>query len=71
MQISCKNQLNFSLISRVPPVMQGGDVGIGRLRILVGCLRYVNRDVSSHSVVFGNLCVIKDNVTSGYINCKV
>ena len=38
--------------------------------VLIAPNSYVNCDVPSHSVVFGNPCVIKhrDNATEGYIN---
>lgn len=38
--------------------------------VLIGPNSYVNRDVPSHSVVFGNPCVIKprEYATEGYIN---
>lgn len=38
--------------------------------VLIAPNSYVNVDVPSHSVVFGNPCVIKhrDNATEGYIN---
>lgn len=38
--------------------------------VLIAPNAYVNVDVPSHSVVFGNPCVIKhrDNATEGYIN---
>lgn len=47
---------------------------VGRITIgddvLIAPNAYVNVDVPSHSVVFGNPCVIKhrDNATEGYIN---
>lgn len=49
MQINCKNQLNFSFILGVPPVMQGGrrnwtltNQGTIGAYILVGCLQRFN-----------------------------
>ena len=41
--------------------------------VLIAPNTYVNCDIPSHSVVFGNPCVIKhrDNATEGYINSKV
>lgn len=41
--------------------------------VLIAPNSYVNIDVPSHSVVFGNPCVIKhrDNATKGYIENKV
>ena len=38
--------------------------------VLIAPNSYVNCDVPSHSIVFGNPCVIKnrDNATEGYIN---
>ena len=46
-----------------------GNVIIGDDVLIAPCT-YVNCDVPSHSVVFGNPCVIKhrDNATEGYIN---
>lgn len=46
-----------------------GNVTIGNDVLIAPC-SYVNCDVSSHSVVFGNPCIIKhrDNATEGYIN---
>lgn len=46
-----------------------GNVTIGD-DVLIAPNSYVNCDVPSHSVVFGNPCVIKhrDNATEGYIN---
>lgn len=40
--------------------------------VLIAPNSFVNVDVPSHSVVFGNPCVIKhrDNATEGYINKK-
>lgn len=40
--------------------------------VLIAPNSYVNCDVPSHSVVFGNPCVIKhrDHATVGYINNK-
>lgn len=41
--------------------------------VLIAPNSFVNVDVPSHSVVFGNPCVIKhrDNATEGYINNKI
>lgn len=46
-----------------------GNVTIGD-DVLIAPNSYVNCDVPSHSVVFGNPCIIKhrDNATEGYIN---
>lgn len=46
-----------------------GRVTIGDDVLIAPC-SYVNCDVPSHSVVFGNPCIIKhrDNATEGYIN---
>lgn len=50
---------------------------VGRIEIgddvLIAPNSFVNCDVPSHSIVFGNPCVIKhrDNATEGYINNKV
>ncbi len=47
---------------------------VGRITIgddvLIAPNSYVNCDVPSHSVVFGNPCIIKhrDNATEGYVN---
>lgn len=62
----------------------GNDVWIGINATIVGniCIgddvliapnSYVNRDIPSHSIVFGNPCIIKrtDNATIGYINNKI
>lgn len=62
----------------------GNDVWIGINSVIVGKITigddvliapnsFVNRDIPSHSIVFGNPCVIKheDNATEGYINSKV
>lgn len=37
--------------------------------VLIALNAFVNCDIPSHSVVFGNLCIIrhKDNATEGYI----
>lgn len=49
---------------------------VGRITIgddvLIAPNSYVNCDVPSHSVVFGNPCIIKhrDHATENYINCK-
>lgn len=49
-----------------------GNVTIGD-DVLIAPNSYVNCDVSSHSIVFGNPCIIKhrENATEGYINRKV
>ena len=49
-----------------------GKVTIGD-DVLIAPNSFVNCDVPSHSVVFGNPCIIKhkDNATEGYINNKV
>lgn len=41
--------------------------------VLIAPNTYVNCDVPSHSVVFGNPCIIKHraNATEGYINHKI
>lgn len=41
--------------------------------VLIAPNTYVNCDIPSHSVVFGNPCIIKhrDNATEGYINHKI
>ena len=46
-----------------------GNITIGD-DVLIAPNSYVNCDVPSHSVVFGNPCIIKyrDNATEGYIN---
>ncbi len=50
---------------------------VGRITIgndvLIAPNSYVNCDVPSHSIVFGNPCIIKhrENATEGYINNKV
>lgn len=46
-----------------------GKINIGD-DVLIAPNSYVNCDVPSHSVVFGNPCIIKhrDNATDGYIN---
>lgn len=46
-----------------------GKITIGDDVLIAPC-SYVNCDVPSHSVVFGNPCIIKhrDNATEGYIN---
>ena len=50
---------------------------VGNIRIgddvLIAPNSFVNCDVPSHSVVFGNPCIIKhkENATEDYINCKV
>lgn len=49
-----------------------GGVNIGD-DVLIAPNTFVNVDIPSHSVVFGNPCIIKhkDNATEGYINNKV
>lgn len=49
-----------------------GSVNIGD-DVLIAPNSYVNCDVPSHSVVFGNPCIIKykENATKGYINRTV
>lgn len=50
---------------------------VGHIRIgddvLIAPCSFVNQDVPSHSVVFGNPCIIKhcDNATEGYVNNQV
>ena len=46
-----------------------GGVTVGE-DVLIAPNTYVNCDIPSHSVVFGNPCIIKhrDNATEGYIN---
>lgn len=48
-----------------------GKVSIGEDVIIANA--FVNCDILSHSVVFGNLCIIKhkENTTEGYINNKI
>lgn len=58
MQINYKNQLNFSSISDVPPVMQG-DVGIGRLPDLLMIpmkLSFYPVDLSSSNSYIARIC---------------
>lgn len=49
-----------------------GKIVIGN-DVLIAPNSYVNRDIPSHSVVFGNPCVIKfrENATEGYINHRI
>lgn len=49
-----------------------GNITVGD-DVLIAPNTYVNCDVPSHSVVFGNPCIIKhrDNATEDYINNKV
>ena len=49
-----------------------GKINIGN-DVLIAPNSYVNCDVPSHSIVFGNPCIIKhkENATEGYINNKV
>lgn len=50
---------------------------VGRINIgddvLIALNSFVNCDIPSHSVVFGNPCIIKhkENATEGYINNKI
>lgn len=46
-----------------------GNITVGN-NVLIAPNSYVNCDIPSHSVVFGNPCIIKsrDNATEGYIN---
>ena len=41
--------------------------------VLIAPNSYVNCDIPSHSIVFGNPCVIKhrDNATEDYVNNRV
>ncbi len=41
--------------------------------VLIAPNSYVNRDIPSHSVVFGNPCIVKhrDNATDEYINRRI
>lgn len=49
-----------------------GNIHVGN-DVLIAPNTYVNRDVPSHSIVFGNPCIIKpmENATAEYINNKV
>lgn len=49
-----------------------GKVAIGD-DVLIAPNAFVNCDITSHSVVFGNPCIIKlrDNATEGHINNKI
>jgi serine O-acetyltransferase len=49
-----------------------GNIVIGD-DVLIAPNSYVNRDVPSHSVVYGNPCIIKcrNNATEGYINNEI
>ena len=49
-----------------------GKINIGD-DVLIAPNTYVNCDIPSHSIVFGNPCIIKhrDNATEGYVNKKV
>lgn len=49
-----------------------GNISIGD-DVLIAPNSYINCDVPSHSIVFGNPCIIKEskNATGGYINNKV
>lgn len=70
--------------SRIGTPIIGNEVWIGINAVVVGGINigddvliapnsFVNCDIPSHSVVFGNPCVIKhrDNATENYINNKV
>lgn len=48
-----------------------GNISIGN-DVLIAPNSYVNCDVPSHSIVYGNPCIIKhrDNATEGYVNNK-
>lgn len=72
-------QENRGLRKGVPVI--GNNVWIGVNSTIVGKIRigddvliapntYINCDISDHSVVFGNPCIIKhrDNATEGYLN---
>ena len=75
-------QTNRGIKKGVPTI--GNCVWIGINAAIVGGIKigddvliapnsFVNIDVPSHSVVFGNPCIIKhsDNATEGYINNKI
>ena len=49
-----------------------GNIKIGD-DVLIAPNTFVNIDIPSHSIVFGNPCIVKhkDNATEGYINNKV
>lgn len=49
-----------------------GNITIGD-DVLIAPNTFVNRDIPSHSIVFGNPCIIKpsDHATEGYINNKI
>lgn len=49
-----------------------GNITIGS-DVLIAPNTFVNKDIPSHSVVFGSPCIIKhkENATDGYINNKV
>lgn len=49
-----------------------GNINIGD-DVLIAPNTYVNRDIPSHSVVYGNPCIVKpkENATEGYINNKI
>ena len=49
-----------------------GKITIGN-NVLIAPNSFVNKDIPSNSVVFGNPCIVKPNVTAteGYINNKV
>lgn len=49
-----------------------GKVTIGD-DVLIAPNTYVNCDIPSHSIVFGNPCIIKnrENATEGYVNNKI
>ncbi len=49
-----------------------GNISIGD-DVLIAPNSFVNRDIPSHAVVFGNPCIVKprENATEGYVNNKV
>ncbi len=49
-----------------------GNITIGD-DVLIAPNTYVNRDIPSHSIVFGNPCIVKyrENATADYVNNKV
>ena len=49
-----------------------GDITVGD-DVLIAPNAYVNCDVPSHSIVFGNSCIVKphENAAEGYINRRV
>lgn len=75
-------QTNRGKLMGVPTI--GNEVWIGINAAIVGYITigddvliapnsFVNRDIPSHSVVFGNPCQVKhrDHATEGYVNHKV